>query len=56
MSKVILERIGSPTETFMDPEEYKTNLEYMKKMNESYLSKRVEIKSRLGRRIYRKSS
>ena len=48
MSKVILERIGSPIETFMDPEEYKTNLEYMKKMNESYLSKRVEIKAGWG--------
>jgi len=48
MSKVILERIGSPIETFMDPEEYKTNLAHMKKMNESYVSKRDEIKAGWG--------
>lgn len=48
MAKVLLEKIGSPIESFMDLNEYNKNLEYMKKLNKSYLSKREEIKQGWG--------
>lgn len=48
MAKVLLERIGSPIESFMDPEEYKQNLEYMKKINDGYEARREEIKAGWG--------
>lgn len=48
MAKVLLERIGSPIENFMDPQEYKNNLEYMKTLNESYITKREEVKAGWG--------
>ncbi len=48
MAKVLLERIGSPIENFMDPQEYKNNLEYMKTLNESYKTKRDEVKAGWG--------
>ena len=48
MSKVLLERIGSPIESFMDPEEFKTNLAYMKKLNGDYQARRDEVKAGWG--------
>ena len=48
MAKVLLERIGSPIENFMDPQEYEKNLEYMKGLNESYTEKRDEVKAGWG--------
>jgi 3-methylcrotonyl-CoA carboxylase beta subunit len=48
MAKVLLERIGSQIETFMELEAFKTNFENMKKLNESYTSKREEIRAGWG--------
>jgi 3-methylcrotonyl-CoA carboxylase beta subunit len=48
MAKVLLERIGSSIEAFMDPGEFKTNLEHMKKLNEDYQAKRAEVKAGWG--------
>lgn len=48
MAKVLMERIGSPIETFMDPVDFKINLEYMKRLNESYQAKRQEVKAGWG--------
>jgi acetyl-CoA carboxylase carboxyltransferase component len=50
MAKVLLERIGSPIETFMDPGEFKNNLDYMKKINETYINKRKKIKAGWGQK------
>ncbi|MCK4763255.1 MAG: propionyl-CoA carboxylase [Candidatus Aminicenantes bacterium] len=48
MAKVLLERIGSAVENFMDPQEYEKNLEYMQKVNSSYTEKREEVKAGWG--------
>lgn len=48
MAKVLLERIGSPIESFMDPEEFKQNLEFMKKLNNTYNEKREEVNAGWG--------
>jgi len=48
MAKIILERIGSPIETFMDPEEYQRNLQHMEQLNQDYQAKREEIKAGWG--------
>ena len=48
MAKVLLEKIGSPIESFMDLNEYNRNLEHMKKLDKSYLSKREDIKKGWG--------
>ena len=48
MAKVLLERIGSPIEKVMDLNEYKINLEKMQQLNETYKSKREEIKAGWG--------
>lgn len=48
MAKILLERIGSAIETFMDPQEFKANKEHMGKINESYVSKREEVKAGWG--------
>jgi len=48
MPKVVLEQIGGPIESFMDLEEFQKNLNHMKKLNKSYLSKRKEIKEGWG--------
>ena len=48
MAKVLLERIGSPIENFMDPQEYEKNFEYMTGLNESYAEKREEVKAGWG--------
>lgn len=48
MAKVILERIGSPIEAFMDPKEYRHNLEHMNQMNRGYRDKRDEVKAGWG--------
>lgn len=49
MAKVLMERIGSRIENFMDIEQYKNNMENMKKLNKIYISKRKEIKSGWGK-------
>ncbi len=43
-----MERIGSPVETFMDPGDFKKNLEYMKRLNQVYQSGREEVKAGWG--------
>ena len=48
MAKVILERIGSPIEKVMDLNEYKINLQKIQQLNETYKSKREEIKAGWG--------
>lgn len=48
MAKVLLERIGSPVESFMDPGVYKANLEHMKQLNQIYLDGREEVKAGWG--------
>jgi len=48
MAKVLLERIGSQIENFMDPQEYEKNLEYMKGLDASYTEKRDEVKAGWG--------
>lgn len=48
MAKVLLERIGSAVENFMDPQEYKKNLDYMTGLNNSYTEKREEVKAGWG--------
>jgi acetyl-CoA carboxylase carboxyltransferase component len=48
MAKVLMERIGSGIESFMDPAVYKCNLEYMQQTNNSYLEKREEVKAGWG--------
>lgn len=48
MAKVIMERIGAPVETFMDPAQFNANLEHMKKLNQDYQAKRDEVKSGWG--------
>lgn len=48
MAKVILERIGSPVESIMDINDYQKNLQEMKKLNSSYISKREEVKAGWG--------
>jgi 3-methylcrotonyl-CoA carboxylase beta subunit len=48
MAKVIMERIGSPIENFMDPAEYKHNLEHMQKLNEEFSARQKEIRAGWG--------
>ena len=48
MAKVLMERIGSPVESFMDPEVFKTNMEYMDKLNRDYQDKRDEVQAGWG--------
>lgn len=48
MAKVILESIGSPVETFLDPEQYRKNIRSMEEKNRSYIDKRDEIHSGWG--------
>lgn len=48
MAKVLMERIGSPVESFMDPEVFKTNMEYIEKVNRDYQDKREEVKAGWG--------
>lgn len=48
MAKVIMERIGSPISTFMDPQEYQSNKEHKRVLNQNYLTKRKEIKNGWG--------
>ncbi|MCP5108376.1 MAG: propionyl-CoA carboxylase [bacterium] len=48
MAKVLMERIGSPVESFMDPEVFKTNMAYMEKLNREYQDKRDEVKAGWG--------
>lgn len=48
MARVILERIGSDIESFMDSQEYEKNLEHMKSLNQTYIDAREEIKSGWG--------
>ncbi len=59
MAKVLFEEIGSPVESFMNSVEYGKNLEQMRKLNEGYISKRMEIRSGWGKeyveRIHKKN-
>jgi 3-methylcrotonyl-CoA carboxylase beta subunit len=48
MAKVILERIGSHIESFMDSQTFKANKEYMEKLNRDYSEKRDEVKDGWG--------
>jgi len=48
MAKVILERIGSPIESFMDPDVFKKNMEHMKSLNQRYVDARREIENGWG--------
>lgn len=48
MAKIILERIGSEIEHFMDPGVFKANLEHMENINASYREKREEVKAGWG--------
>lgn len=48
MAKILLERIGSPIESFMDPGEFERNLEYMGELNRDYLEKRGEVRAGWG--------
>jgi acetyl-CoA carboxylase carboxyltransferase component len=48
MAKVLLERIGSPVESFMEPKVFKSNLEHMTKLNEDYTAKRDEVRAGWG--------
>ncbi len=48
MAKVILERIGSPIESFMDPALFRKNLEHMESLNQRYVTAREEIKNGWG--------
>jgi len=48
MAKVLMERIGSPIESFIDPGEFKANLDHMNKLNTEYESKRAEVKAGWG--------
>jgi 3-methylcrotonyl-CoA carboxylase beta subunit len=48
MAKVIMERIGSPIEAFLDPGEFKANLEHMNQLNRDYQAKRDEVKAGWG--------
>ncbi len=48
MAKVLLERIGSDIESFMDPAQYRKNLEAMQVINNGYQEKRAEIEAGWG--------
>ena len=48
MAKVLMDRIGSPVESFMDPAVFETNMNYMKKLNLDYQDKREEVKAGWG--------
>ena len=48
MAKVILERIGSPIESFMDPDVFRKNMEHMESLNRRYVDARKEIFSGWG--------
>ncbi|HDP99359.1 MAG TPA: propionyl-CoA carboxylase [bacterium] len=48
MAKVIMEKIGSPVESFMEAGDYNANLERMQKLNERYISARDKIKAGWG--------
>jgi len=48
MAKVIMEKIGSPVESFMEAGDYNANLERMQKLNERYISAREKIKAGWG--------
>lgn len=48
MAKVILERIGSHVESFMDPETFNANMAHMEKLNRDYREKRDEVKDGWG--------
>ncbi|MDW7681597.1 MAG: carboxyl transferase domain-containing protein, partial [bacterium] len=48
MAKVIMERIGSPVESFMEVSDYYANLERMQKLNQRYISAREKIKAGWG--------
>ncbi|MCP5054520.1 MAG: propionyl-CoA carboxylase [bacterium] len=50
MAKVLMERIGSEIESFMDPAQYKLNREYMQEIDNSYQSKRDEVNAGWGRK------
>ncbi len=50
MAKVLLERIGSPVENFMDTREFTKNMDHMKKLNEGYLEKRAEVRAGWGQK------
>ena len=50
MAKVILERIGSPIESFMDPALFRKNLEHMESLNQRYVTAREEIKNGWGQK------
>jgi len=48
MAKVILERIGSEIERFMDPDRFRLNKEHMQQLNDSYREKRAKVKAGWG--------
>jgi acetyl-CoA carboxylase carboxyltransferase component len=48
MAKVLLERIGSPVESFMDPGEYRKNLEHNQGLDRTYIEARQEIRAGWG--------
>lgn len=48
MAKVLLERIGTPVESFMEAGDFKANLERMQHLNERYINSREEIKAGWG--------
>ena len=48
MAKVIMERIGSAIETFLDPARFKANQEHMEELNRDYQAKRDEVKAGWG--------
>jgi len=48
MAKVLLEKIGSPVETFIDIKEFQKNLHGMNDLNHVYIEKRQEIKNGWG--------
>ncbi len=48
MAKVLLERIGSAVETFMDPVIFQENREYMQELDSVYIEKRGEVRAGWG--------
>ncbi len=54
MAKVILEKIGSPVESFMSSGDYADNLQYVKRLNQDYLSKRDDIRAGWGEKYVEK--
>ena len=48
MAKILLERIGSSIESFMDPDEFKRNMDYMGELNSDYTARRDEVRAGWG--------